>query len=310
MTEAVNINAALSALGRVVSSLVENDGKRSKHIPYKDNELTQLLSSGVGGNAHTALVCCVTAAADSLDETLNTLRFAAQASHVKNKVAKSEAKTAAAAEEAKMAASGNQPELGSDGRGTVPLSDGPMAVAGVWGDAPTALICIDGCAKDPKSPQAKAGVPDPFFDLDLIKAKFGRVLILPSTMTSDPASWIQKEKDPTAPVKKLLELIDWLGCSKVALWGRDAGAVVAGCFKTLHPKRVSHLFVEAYEFNVDQAKYKTICKIDPNYCIAGINGAWMYVVDFGKGGINVAHLKVAGKNNHLLWPYLLRSILV
>ena len=304
MTEAVNINGALSALGRVVTSLVENDGKRSKHIPYKDNELTQLLRSGVGGNAHTALVCCVTAAADSLDESLNTLRFAAQASHVKNKVAKSEEKSAAAAEEKKMRASGNQPELGADGRATIPLKSGPLAVCGVWGDdAPHALICISGAAKDPKSPQAKAGVPDPFFDVELIKAQFQRVLVLESTLTTDPASFIQKEKDPTEPVKKILELIDWLGCSKVVLWGRDAGAVVAGCFKTKHPKRVSHLFMEAAEFNVDAAKYKAICKKDPNYCISGITGAWMYVVDFGTGGINADHLKVTGKSNHLLWPY-------
>ena len=74
--------------GRVVSSLVERDGARAAHIGYKDNPLTQLLKSGLGGHSKTALVACITSASDSLDESLNTLRFATQASHVKNKVAK------------------------------------------------------------------------------------------------------------------------------------------------------------------------------------------------------------------------------
>jgi hypothetical protein len=62
----------------VVLSLVEKDGKRSGHIPYKDNPLTLLLKSGLGGNSKTALIACITAADDSLDESMNTLRFATQ----------------------------------------------------------------------------------------------------------------------------------------------------------------------------------------------------------------------------------------
>ena len=86
--EAAAINKALSALGRVVTSLVERDGQRASHISYKDNPLTQLLKSGLGGNSKTCLVACITSASDSIDESLNTLRFATQARHVKNKVAK------------------------------------------------------------------------------------------------------------------------------------------------------------------------------------------------------------------------------
>ena len=80
-------NAALSTLGRVVTSLVEKDGSRAAHIGYKDSPLTDLLKCGLGGASQTALVACLTAASDSLDESLNTLRFAVQCSHVKNKVA-------------------------------------------------------------------------------------------------------------------------------------------------------------------------------------------------------------------------------
>ena len=40
MKEATKINLSLSALGNVISALV--DGK-SKHIPYRDSKLTRLL---------------------------------------------------------------------------------------------------------------------------------------------------------------------------------------------------------------------------------------------------------------------------
>ena len=40
LKEATNINLSLSALGNVISALV--DGK-SKHIPYRDSKLTRLL---------------------------------------------------------------------------------------------------------------------------------------------------------------------------------------------------------------------------------------------------------------------------
>ena len=44
MNEAIGINKSLSALGGVVSALVE--GKR--HIPYMNNQLTQLLRDSIG----------------------------------------------------------------------------------------------------------------------------------------------------------------------------------------------------------------------------------------------------------------------
>ena len=43
--EATRINLSLSALGNVISALV--DGK-SKHIPYRDSKLTRLLQSSLG----------------------------------------------------------------------------------------------------------------------------------------------------------------------------------------------------------------------------------------------------------------------
>lgn len=44
--EATKINLSLSALGNVISALV--DGKQ-KHIPYRDSKLTRLLQDSLGG---------------------------------------------------------------------------------------------------------------------------------------------------------------------------------------------------------------------------------------------------------------------
>ena len=53
LREATRINLSLSALGNVISALV--DGK-SKHIPYRDSKLTRLLQDSLGGNTKTLMV--------------------------------------------------------------------------------------------------------------------------------------------------------------------------------------------------------------------------------------------------------------
>ncbi|CAE8616981.1 unnamed protein product [Polarella glacialis] len=90
LSEAVAINQSLLALSNVTQALVENDGKPRAHIPYRDSALTQLLRRSLGGSSRSALIACVSPAADSLEETLGTLRFAACATHVRNRT--SEAK--------------------------------------------------------------------------------------------------------------------------------------------------------------------------------------------------------------------------
>ncbi|KAM6462917.1 kinesin-like protein KIF3C isoform 1-T1 [Liasis olivaceus] len=80
--EASKINLSLSALGNVISALV--DGK-STHIPYRDSKLTRLLQDSLGGNAKTIMVATLGPASHSYDETLSTLRFANRAKNIKNK---------------------------------------------------------------------------------------------------------------------------------------------------------------------------------------------------------------------------------
>lgn len=80
--EATKINLSLSALGNVISALV--DGK-SKHIPYRDSKLTRLLQDSLGGNTKTIMIACVSPSDNNYDETLSTLRYANRAKNIKNK---------------------------------------------------------------------------------------------------------------------------------------------------------------------------------------------------------------------------------
>lgn len=71
LREATRINLSLSALGNVISALVDG---RSKHIPYRDSKLTRLLQDSLGGNTKTLMVAAISPAHDNYDETLSTLR--------------------------------------------------------------------------------------------------------------------------------------------------------------------------------------------------------------------------------------------
>ncbi|KAH7725550.1 KIF17 protein [Aphelenchoides avenae] len=80
--EATKINLSLSALGNVISALV--DGK-SKHIPYRDSKLTRLLQDSLGGNTKTVMIACISPSDNNYEETLSTLRYANRAKNIKNK---------------------------------------------------------------------------------------------------------------------------------------------------------------------------------------------------------------------------------
>lgn len=82
LKEANAINLSLSALGNVISALV--DGK-SKHIPYRSSKLTRLLQDSLGGNAKTVMVAAISPADYNYDETITTLRYASRAKNIKNK---------------------------------------------------------------------------------------------------------------------------------------------------------------------------------------------------------------------------------
>ena len=82
LKEATKINLSLSALGNVISALV--DGK-SQHIPYRDSKLTRILQDSLGGNTKTVMCANAGPAEYNYDETLSTLRYANRAKNIKNK---------------------------------------------------------------------------------------------------------------------------------------------------------------------------------------------------------------------------------
>ncbi|KAL6218474.1 hypothetical protein ACLB2K_011685 [Fragaria x ananassa] len=73
------INKSLLTLGTVIGKLSE--GKAS-HVPYRDSKLTRLLQSSLSGHGHVSLICTVTPASSSMEETHNTLKFASRAKRV------------------------------------------------------------------------------------------------------------------------------------------------------------------------------------------------------------------------------------
>lgn len=80
--EAAKINLSLSALGNVISALVDGT---STHVPYRDSKLTRLLQDSLGGNSKTVMVATIGPASCNYEETITTLRYANRAKNIKNK---------------------------------------------------------------------------------------------------------------------------------------------------------------------------------------------------------------------------------
>jgi kinesin family protein 3/17 len=84
LREASQINLSLTCLSLVIRALTDKTSNTG-HIPYRNSKLTRLLSSSLGGNSKTLLMACISPAQASLDETMNTLRFASRTKRIKNK---------------------------------------------------------------------------------------------------------------------------------------------------------------------------------------------------------------------------------
>jgi len=82
LKEATKINLSLTALGNVISALVDS---KSTHVPYRDSKLTRLLQDSLGGNTKTVMIANCGPADYNYDETLSTLRYADRAKQIKNK---------------------------------------------------------------------------------------------------------------------------------------------------------------------------------------------------------------------------------
>ena len=91
LKEASSINSSLLTLGNVINALADREnGRDSRHIPFRDSKLTFLLRDSWGGNSKTCLVATVSPAASSANETLSTLKFAQRAKQIKNQAVRNE----------------------------------------------------------------------------------------------------------------------------------------------------------------------------------------------------------------------------
>ncbi|KAI1237875.1 hypothetical protein IHE44_0013965, partial [Lamprotornis superbus] len=116
ITEGANINKSLVTLGIVISTLAQNSqmfsscqsinsitsegdssrvdsspsgsssgSRRQAYIPYRDSILTWLLKDSLGGNSKTIMIATISPASSSYNETMSTLRYAANAKNIINK---------------------------------------------------------------------------------------------------------------------------------------------------------------------------------------------------------------------------------
>ncbi|CDY47900.1 BnaAnng09320D [Brassica napus] len=74
------INKSLLTL-ETVSDTKLRDVKAS-HVPYRDSKLTRILHSSLSGHGRVSLICTVTPASRSSEETHNTLKFGHRAKHI------------------------------------------------------------------------------------------------------------------------------------------------------------------------------------------------------------------------------------
>jgi len=82
LKEGILINKSLMTLGNVITALCDS---KSKHIPYRDSNLTRLLQDSLGGNTKTVMVAALSPANYNFEETMSTLRYANRAKQIKNK---------------------------------------------------------------------------------------------------------------------------------------------------------------------------------------------------------------------------------
>lgn len=84
LREAQSINKSLSALGDVIAALSEG----GKHIPYRNNKLTQLMQDSLGGNAKTLMFVNFSPADYNSDETSTSLMYAQRVKKIVNNASK------------------------------------------------------------------------------------------------------------------------------------------------------------------------------------------------------------------------------
>lgn len=77
--EGANINKSLLALGNCINKLADG----SKHIPYRDSNLTRILKDSLGGNCQTLMIANISPSSITFEDTYNTLKYASRAKKIR-----------------------------------------------------------------------------------------------------------------------------------------------------------------------------------------------------------------------------------
>lgn len=72
--EGASINKSLLALGNCINKLADG----SKHIPYRDSNMTRILKDSLGGNCKTVMIANISPSSLTFEDTYNTLRYASR----------------------------------------------------------------------------------------------------------------------------------------------------------------------------------------------------------------------------------------
>ena len=79
--ESMYINQSLTFLEQCIVAL---GAKETRHIPYRQTKLTNVLKDSLGGNCNTLMFACIWGESKHLEETISTLKLAQRMMRVQN----------------------------------------------------------------------------------------------------------------------------------------------------------------------------------------------------------------------------------
>jgi len=204
-------------------------------------------------------VACASPTEDSADETINCLRFAAQATYIRNDADQEEDETELPEKEAeKLEEKGRVPEIGADGSTKIPALNIDVHCYADWSAGSNAPLVVF-------LHHYGFGATGGWFS-----SHFGSVVAAGGRCLSPsfpghgetPGTSSSKAEDlgkPGGPVEILKALLDWTGTGQAILVGFDWGGGIAAEFAIMYPKRVKHLALWCMSYR-DEARLGKLSK--------------------------------------------------
>ena len=87
LIEGASINKSLLSLGNCINALVDiSNGSGKTFIPWRDSKLTRILKDSLGGNSRIVMIANISPSIYTLEDTLNTLKYANRAKNIKTSI--------------------------------------------------------------------------------------------------------------------------------------------------------------------------------------------------------------------------------